>query len=253
MIVDTLKGQVALVTGAARGNGAAIAQGFAAAGANVVIVDILEAEGEQTAANIRAEGGLATFMKMDVRDVAEIQGVASKVASEIGDLSILVNNAGVCPREKLDDPGFRAGWDSAMGINLEGVMNTTLAFLDPLRRQKGVIINISSVMSLVANKNTSVAYAASKAGVKLLTQGLALELGRDGVRVNAIAPGFFVTEMNAVSLANKTRMAEYEARIPLGRVADPKELIGPAIFLASSMASYVTGTTLIVDGGLTSG
>ena len=127
-------------------------------------------------------------------------------------------------------------------------MNVSVAFLPALRKTKGAIINIASIASFVSTA-TSVSYPVSKAGVKALTQSMAHELAKDGVRVNAIAPGTFATVMTEATRSNAERSERFLARIPMGRYGDPKELVGPTVFLASTMSSYVTGTTLVVDGG----
>ena len=243
-----LAGRIALVTGAGQGNGAAIAAGLAAEGAEVVVTDRDPATAARTAATIAAEGGTARAWPLDVTDAAACNALAATVAREIGDVGVLVNNAGICPRHRIDDPAARLLWQAALDVNLNGTLNVTLAFLPALRRSRGSIINIASIAAFVATA-TSIGYGTSKAAVRMLTQNLAQELAPDGVRVNAIAPGTFATAMTEATRQDPARAARFLARIPLGRFGEPAEMVGPVVFLASSMSSYVTGTTLVVDGG----
>ena len=242
MLPSTLLAErTALVTGAGQGNGAAIARGLAEAGATVVVTDRDAYAAERTAAEI---GPQARWFRLDVTDAAECHSVAAQA----GEVSILVNNAGICPRTPIDSPDLMDAWRAAIDVNLTGALNMSLAFLPALRATKGTIINIASIASFVST-NTSVSYPVSKAGLRALTQTMAQDLAKDGVRVNAIAPGTFATAMTEATRLNPERSERFLARIPLGRYGEPEELVGPVVFLASSMSSYVTGTTLVVDGG----
>ena len=243
-----LKARIALVTGAGQGNGEAIAIGLAAQGARVVVTDIALQSAENTAVRIREAGGEAWAFHLDVTDAGACQTLAQEIAVSVGDVSILVNNAGICPRHSIDSPDLFAQWNAAMDVNLRGALNVSVAFLSALRKTKGTIINIASIASFVSTA-TSVSYPVSKAGVRALTQSMAHELAKDGVRVNAIAPGTFATAMTEATRSNPERSERFLARIPMGRYGEPEELVGPTVFLASSMSSYVTGTTLVVDGG----
>jgi NAD(P)-dependent dehydrogenase (short-subunit alcohol dehydrogenase family) len=135
-----------------------------------------------------------------------------------------------------------------MRVNLDGTLNVTLSFLDALRASKGAVINMASIAAFVST-STSIAYSTSKAAIRMLTQNLAQELAPDGVRVNAIAPGTIVTAMTEATRNNEERRERFLARIPMGRFGLPEELVGPVVFLASSMSSYMTGATIVVDGG----
>jgi NAD(P)-dependent dehydrogenase (short-subunit alcohol dehydrogenase family) len=243
-----LTGRIALVTGAAQGNGAAIAKGLAAQGARVVATDIDGEGAARTAAAIRATGAEAWGFRLDVTDAEGCGAVAAEVARVAGPVSVLVNNAGVCPRHGIDSPELRRAWNQALDVNLHGTLNVTLAFLPAIRESRGAIVNIASIASFVSTA-TSIGYSTSKAALKMLTQNLAQELAKDGVRVNAIAPGTIATEMTVATREDPARREKFLSRIPMGRFGEPEELVGPVVFLASDMSSYVTGSTLVVDGG----
>lgn len=243
-----LTGRLALVTGGGRGLGAAIAEGLAAHGATVMVTDIDGASAEAVARAIGETGGTARGFALDVSQPAACAALAARIGAEVGPVSILVNNAGICPRNTLDSPDLRESWDRAMRVNLDGTLNVTLAFVAALRETRGTVINTASIAAYVSTA-TSIAYSTSKAAVKMLTQNLAQELAKDGVRVNAIAPGPFLTAMTEPTRSDPARSARFLERIPLGRYGRPQELVGPVVFLASDMSSYVTGATLPVDGG----
>jgi NAD(P)-dependent dehydrogenase (short-subunit alcohol dehydrogenase family) len=225
-----------------------IARGLAEHGARVVATDIDGATAERTACEIRARGGEAWAHQLDVSDQVAVAAFAGHIGKELGPVSILINNAGICPRNTIDSPDVRETWAAAMSVNLDGTLSLSLAFVPALRETKGVIVNMASIASFVSTA-TSMAYSTSKAAIRMLTQNLAQELAKDGVRVNAIAPGTFITRMTEATRNNPERSQRFLSRIPLGRYGDPEELVGPVVFLASSMSSYVTGTTLVVDGG----
>lgn len=245
---DLLAGKRALVTGAGQGNGRAIALGLAAHGADIVASDIDLAGAERTAADLRGSGSKALAFRLDVTDAAACHALAQTVARDIGEVSILINNAGIIIREGLDSPRAAENWRRVLDVNLTGVFNVTHAFLPTLRKTRGAIVNLGSIASFVGVGDT-LGYAPSKGGVKLLTQALARDLARDGIRVNAIAPGVIETAMTEVTRNDPARLAGFVGRTPLGRVGQPEELVGPVVFLVSEMASYVSGVTLPVDGG----
>jgi NAD(P)-dependent dehydrogenase (short-subunit alcohol dehydrogenase family) len=240
-----LDSRVALITGAGSGIGEAIAHAIADAGARVIAVDIDGAAADRTAAAI---GRSAVSFVCDVTDRGQCDGLASDVRSRIGAISTLVNNAGIIRRGTVLAPRTREDWDATLAVNLDGPYNMVTAFLDQLRETKGSIINIGSIQSFVALPN-SAAYTTSKGGVRLLTKALAIELSPLGIRVNAIGPGFTATPLNAKAREDAAYMANFESRIPLGRIGTPEDIAGPAVFLASDMARYITGVTLPVDGG----
>jgi NAD(P)-dependent dehydrogenase (short-subunit alcohol dehydrogenase family) len=247
-IAGLLAGKRALVTGAAHGNGRAISLGLAAHGADVVVTDVDLAGAERTASDIRALGSSAWSFQLDVSDAPACTALAQRVTSDVGAIAILINNAGIIIREGIDSPRARENWQRVLDVNLTGVFNVTHAFLPALRETRGSIVNLGSIASFVGVGDT-LGYAPSKGGVKLLTQALARDLARDGIRVNAIAPGVIATAMTETTRNDPARLAGFMGRTPLGRVGEPDELVGPVVFLVSGMSSYVTGVTLPVDGG----
>jgi NAD(P)-dependent dehydrogenase (short-subunit alcohol dehydrogenase family) len=247
VLKDLLKGRIAFVTGAGTGIGAAIALGLATHGARVVVAGRTTAALQSTVDTIAAAGGQASAYALDVSDPAACASVAARVATEVGEVSILVNNAGVIHYADMDSAGVGEAWRQSMDINLSGPFNTALAFLPQLRATRGTVINIGSIAGYIYTSNT-VGYSASKGGVQMLTVALARELGKDGIRVNAVAPGAINTPMSP-SASDPARLEKLLRRVPLGRIGEPVDLVGPVVFLASPMSAYVTGTTLIADGG----
>jgi NAD(P)-dependent dehydrogenase (short-subunit alcohol dehydrogenase family) len=240
-----LDGRIALITGAGSGIGAAIARAMAEAGARILSVDVNVGAAVRTA---NAVGGDAVGLACDVSDRAACDALAAKVKTEVGAISVLVNNAGIIRRGKVTDANTRRDWDETLAVNLDGPYNMVTAFLDQLRETKGSIVNIGSIQSFVALPN-SAAYTTTKGGVRLLTKALAIELSPMGIRVNAIGPGFTATPLNIDARENPEYMANFTGRIPLGRIGTPEDIALPAVFLASDMARYITGVTLPVDGG----
>ena len=248
-----LQNHIAAVTGAGSGIGRAIAIGFAREGAQVAVLDINGEAANGTAAEIRSAGGKADGFILDVTDHAACRTVAAQVADKFGTVSVLVNNAGINRRNAFvaDENAVIKDWQDITAINLDGVFNVTHAFLKPLRASKGRIINIGSIQSFVHVRTpNSVAYTTSKHGVLGFTRALAAELGKEGVRVNAIGPGFIETPLNAhVRATNPELVKTFMDHTPLGRPGQPEDIVGPAIFLASDLSAYVTGTIVLADGG----
>jgi len=243
-----LQGRLALITGAGQGNGRAIAHGLSTAGARVIVTDLNADNAQRVAEEVRSEGGQAWAFGLDVAQGDACAALASRVEAEIGQIDLLVNNAGIIIREGLDSPRAAENLERLLDINVLGTFHPTHAWLSSLRATKGAIINIASIASSAGLPGT-LGYSPSKAAVKLLTQSLAVELAKDGVRVNAIAPGVIDTPMTASTREAPEKLQRFMARTPMARVGQPEELIGPVVFLASAMASYVTGVTLPVDGG----
>lgn len=243
-----LNGKVAVVTGAAQGNGKAIATALAQAGALVACCDIQPDMLAATVQDITAAGGQAIAVTLDVTDPAACQAAAATVRATLGDAAVLVNNAGIIRRTPLDADTFATDWDSVLAVNATGVMQVTRAFLDHLKATRGSVVNLGSIMSVTAGPGLS-AYAASKGAVLQLTRALAHDLAPYGIRVNAIAPGVIETPMTAATRADPDAIGRFMAHTPMRRVGRPEELAGPVLFLASDAASYVTGALLPVDGG----
>lgn len=243
-----LHGRLALITGAASGIGRAIALGYAREGARVVLTDVAAQGCDAAVAEISALGGRAWAFGLDVTNVQAVGEVAERVGADIGDIDVLVNSAGILIREGIDSPQAHSALRRVVEVNLFGCFNTIHAFLPALRRTRGNIINIASGAAFIA-QGGCVGYSSSKAGLKMLTETMAVDLAKDGIRVNALAPGVIETPMTQATRSDAARLEMFMRRTPMGRVGQPDELAGPAIFLASSMASYVNGVTLPVDGG----
>jgi len=246
--MDGITGRIAVVSGAAQGNGRAIAFGLARAGAVVACCDLQFDAVQKLAAEIGENGGQAAAFALDIGDMASCVSAKEAVSARFGTVEILVNNAGIIRRTPPDSDNFAADWDAVMRVNATGTMQMVRAFLADLRTTKGRIINIASIMSVSAGPNLS-AYAASKGAVAQLTRALAYDLARDGIRVNAIAPGVIATPMTVATRENPESIGRFMAHTPMGRPGQPEELVGPVLFLASHGSSYVTGALLPVDGG----
>lgn len=252
MAPQVLQGRLALVTGAGQGNGRAIARGLARAGARVVVTDINPASIARVADEIRADGGEAWAYVLDVTSAEACQALAGTVATEVGQVDLLVNNAGIIIREGLDSPHVAANLQRTLDVNVMGSFHPSHAWLPSLRATRGCIVNVASIAAS-AGLPGIVGYSPSKGAVKLMTQALAVELAKDGVRVNAIAPGVIETPMTTATRGAPEKLEKFMLRTPMGRVGQAEELVGPVVFLASAMASYVSGVTLAVDGGFLAG
>ena len=248
-----LDNHIAAVTGAGSGIGRAIAQGYAREGAQVAVLDLNGEAASETAQQILNAGGKALAFTLDVTDRDACRVMATKVAGEVGNVSILVNNAGINRRNAFtaDRDAVIKDWEDIIAINLNGTFNVTHAFIEQLRATRGRIVNIGSIQSFVHVRTpNSPAYTTSKHGVLGFTRALAAELGKDGVRVNAIGPGLIETPLNAAVRANNPELIKiFLDHTPLGRAGKPEDIVGPAIFLASDLSSYVTGTIVMADGG----
>ena len=248
-----LQNHIAVITGAGSGIGRAIAAGYAREGARVVLLDINEKAASEAAREIRDGGGEAEIFALDVIRREDCVAVAKQVVDKVGQVSILVNNAGIARRNGMTGAAEAVikDWEDIIAINLTGVFNVTHAFLASLRATRGRIVNIGSIQSFVHVRTpSSPAYTASKHGVLGFTRALATELGKDGVRVNAIGPGFIETPLNEKVRASNPELAKmFIDHTPLGRAGKPEDIVGPAIFLASDLSAYVTGSIVMADGG----
>ena len=248
-----LENHIAAVTGAGSGIGRAIAAGYAREGARVIVLDVNEGAASETVQQILNAGGKAQAYALDVTDRDACRVTAMKAAGEVGNISILVNNAGINRRNAFtaDPEAVVKDWQDIIAINLNGVFNVTHAFVEQLRATKGRIVNIGSIQSFMHVRTpNSPAYTTSKHGVLGFTRALAAELGKDGVRVNAIGPGLIETPLNASVRANNPELIKtFMDHTPLGRAGKPEDIVGPAIFLASDLSAYVTGAMVMADGG----
>ncbi len=246
-----LTGKVAMVTGGGRGIGRAISEALATHGATVVVCGRNTAPMQETVDAITQRGGRAALMPADVSDETDAVRLRDLMTAQYGGLDILVNNAGIDPHYASMEETDRSDWDRIIGVNLTGVFNCCrhLGAL-MIARKGGSIINISSIAGRIGLKR-QVPYGASKGGVEQLTKSLAHDWAEHGIRVNAIAYGFVETDLTAGMVAHPHIAPRLLARIPMGRFGRVDEVHGAAVFLASSASSYVTGHSLLVDGGWT--
>lgn len=241
------RGKTAMVTGAARGIGQAIARRLAAEGCHIVIVDVEEDAARAAATEIASQGVGAHAYRCDVSSLADVEALASRVAEDVGDVDVLINNAGIT-RDRLMLRMTAEDWNLVLSVNLTGTFNFCKVFAPGmLKRRAGAIVNIASVVGLTGNAGQT-NYAASKAGVIGLTKSLAKEFAGRGVRVNAIAPGFIRTAMTDALPADVQE--QMKALIPLGRLGEPEDVADIVMFLVSDLSGYVTGQVINCDGGM---
>lgn len=241
-----------LITGGGIGIGRATAFAFARADYNVLVTDVLEAEGSKVAADIQSGGGTAEFHRLDVTSTEAADRVVAAAEKKFGPLDAVIANAGIAykiPLPELTD----AKWDHTLDVDLKGIFRVARAAAPAMRQRKsGAIVALSSIMGVAYGWDEHVQYSAAKAGVVGLVRGLAVELARDGVRVNGIAPGYIRTaqalsEQHSLGPAGLEKAAEF---IPMGRVGEPEDIADVIVFLASQAARYITGQVIVVDGGL---
>ena len=246
-----LAGETVMITGGGRGLGRAIADGFAVSGATVAILGRDETKLAAAVAEMREAGSKAHFYVANVADEAALAAAAERMRGEIGDASVLVNNAGINPWYRRAEQVSLAEWRHILEINLTAVFHCCqLVAPAMLAKGRGSIINISSVAGHIGLARTA-AYCAAKGGVELLTKSLAIDWADLGVRVNTVAPGYFQTDLTAGLEANDALSAKVLGHTPLGRFGRPEEIVAACLYLASDASSYVTGQSLRVDGGFT--
>lgn len=241
------EGKNAIITGAARGIGQAIALDLAAKGANIVICDLQAEWLEETTAAVKKTGRKITCKELDVTNHDATQSVFQEIASECGSIDILVNNAGIT-RDGLLMRMSEADWDAVLAVNLKGTFNCTKAVTRTMMKQRsGAIVNIASIIGIMGNAGQA-NYGASKAGVIAFTKSVAKELASRNIRVNAVAPGFITSKMTD-ALSEDVRDAMLDA-IPLKKFGNPEHVAGVVSFLASDQAEYITGEVVNISGGM---
>lgn len=243
-----LQGKVAIITGAGSGLGRHFAETLAGAGASVILAARRREKLEETAQSIRDKGGDATCVAVDVMDSASVRNCFDEAESSVGMADIVVNNAGIARQDLLLDTD-EADWDAVIGTNLKGVFLVSQRAAQAMIREErpGSIINIASILGLRVSKALA-SYIASKSAVVQVTRAMALEWAQYGIRVNAIAPGYFITEMNQEQFDTGAGEILIK-RIPMRRIGELEELSGPVLLLASNAGSFMTGSTIEVDGG----
>ena len=246
-----LKGKVALITGGARGQGAAEAKLFAKEGAKVVITDILDNEGKKTEAEITETGGKCLYMHHDVTNSKDWETIVSKTVEHFGKIDILLNNAGIAVWGTNDDTSEEI-WDSVMDVNAKGVFLGTKYVIPEMKKNgTGSIINVSSISGIIGQPAIQPVYNASKGAVRIFTKSTAVQYGKYGIRANSIHPGGVDTDMIAHLTEDDERQQRIKETVPLQRIADPIEIAYGALFLASDESSFMTGSEMVMDGGVT--
>ncbi|MGD0312702.1 MAG: glucose 1-dehydrogenase [Acidimicrobiales bacterium] len=248
-----LDGKVAVITGAGSGIGRVTAMLFASEGARVVVADVVADLAASTAADVVAGGGSATAVTVDVSDETEIGAMVDAAVATYGGLHVLFNNAGIFPDDDgglLDTPPET--WQKVMEVNLKGVwLGCRAAVPAMVASGGGSIVNVASFVALMGAATAQMAYTASKGGVLAMTRELAVEYARRGIRANSICPGPVETPLLAELLSDPDRRQRRLVHIPMGRFGRPEEIARGALFLASDEASFVTGSALVIDGGIT--
>jgi L-rhamnose 1-dehydrogenase len=243
------KDKVVIVTGSARGIGRAIALGFGKEGARVVIADIREDQGEETARMVTDAGGQGLFILADVSNKSNVESMVQITLEAFGTIDVLVNNAGICPfHDFLSMP--EALWEQVLDVNLKGNFLCSQAVANVMVAQgvRGRIISVGSISSMVGGA-TQAHYCASKAGINMLIASMAISLGQYGITCNAVLPGPIATDINLEDLTPEKR-DYFRQRTPIKGIGDPEDVVGPVLFFASDEAAYCSGSRLVVDGGI---
>ncbi|MCK5215468.1 MAG: 3-oxoacyl-[acyl-carrier-protein] reductase [Candidatus Omnitrophica bacterium] len=242
-----LKDQIALITGSARGIGKEIARQMAEHGATVMICDIVEEDAQKTAEEFKKTGYQADYFTCNVTSMQNVEEMANKILDKYKRVDILINNAGIT-KDNLLLRMSEQDWDAVLSVNLKGVFTCTKVLVrSMMKARKGKIINIASIIGIVGNAGQA-NYAASKAGIIGFTKSIAKEFASRNITVNAVAPGYIQTEMT--DKLNEKAREEIFKKIPLGQLGTPQDVAGACIFLASQAADYITGQTIVVDGGM---
>ena len=245
-----LENKVALISGGARGIGAAVTRAFAREGAKIVIGDVLEDEGRRTAEEVTAAGGECCFVKLDVISEVDWARAANEVTIRFGKLDILVNNAGVSARGNVEETS-EADWSRTMDINVKGAFLGSKQAIPMMKAAGGSIINISSGAGIAPQPNTSGAYAASKGAVRIFTKSTAVQYAKENIRCNSVHPGPIETDMLLGTRPESDELDVMMRRVPLGRFGRAEEIANGVLYLASDESSFVTGSELVIDGGRT--
>jgi len=245
----SLKGKSGIVTGGGSGIGRAIAKGLVQAGAEIVIAGRNKEKLEKAVSEIGKFGGPVVPVQADISKIGEIKNLVGRTVKEFGKIDFLFNNAGIIRRSSSEDFSEK-DWDETININLKGPFFLAQAVAKVMisQKRKGKIINTSSLIAVQGGKRVP-SYAASKGGLNQVTKSMANDWAKYNILVNAIGPGWVKTELTELLQKDKDRFNEITSRIPLGRWADPEDLIGAAVFLASDASDYITGQTIFVDGG----
>jgi NAD(P)-dependent dehydrogenase (short-subunit alcohol dehydrogenase family) len=248
-----LTGRVALVTGAARGLGRAIALGLARHGADVAVLDADASGADRTAEDVKAVGPRCLALCCDVAREDQVRPAVARALAELGSIDILVNNAGITKRIPLDD-WRQDDWEEVIRVNQIGTfLMAREVGRQMVARRRGSIVNLSALGgALVGLGRGNAIYCGTKGAVAAMTRDLAAEWAPSGVRVNCVAPGWFRTDMNAPLLENPELVRQIKNRVPLGRLGEPADVVGPVVFLASDAAAMITGCMLPIDGGVAS-
>jgi cyclopentanol dehydrogenase len=251
ILAGRLAGKVSLITGAARGQGATEAALFAREGAAVILGDVLDDAGREAAVRIRSTGAEAAYVSLDVTDESSWRAAVEFAMRMYGRLDILVNNAGILIRKGIEETTVE-DWDRVMAVNVRGVFLGTRAVIPEMRSVGGgSIVNISSTAGLVASPGGSAAYAASKGAVRLFTKATAILHAKDRIRCNSVHPGPIATDMIREQMGDANRWSAQLDRVPLGRPGTSDDVAHGVLYLASDESSYVTGSELVIDGGIT--
>jgi NAD(P)-dependent dehydrogenase (short-subunit alcohol dehydrogenase family) len=247
-----LNGKVAIITGGARGQGAAECKMFAAEGAKVIIGDVLDVEGMQTQSEIISQGGEATFVHIDVSNASDWDHIIKQAERNYGKVNVLVNNAGIVRRLVIEET-TEEDWDAVMAVNAKGTFLGTKAIIPAMRRAGGgSIVNISSIAAIIGIRNAAAAYSSSKGAIRAFTKVTTVLHAKDNIRCNSIHTGPIDTPMNFQSTAvDPALQANRIKEIPLGRIGTPDDVAYGVLYLASDESAWVTGIELILDGGIT--